>query len=265
MLTLIDILLPIYGSVSANFFEFILSLSALRTEGIRFRIRYNVGDSLVTRSRNTLISKYYVEAKEDSNLKYMLFLDSDVHMNPTKLLNMVEKAIKYELDIVGGIVPIKGFQDPYFQEPKTFLHSHNNDCTVFEKDDSLIRADVLTTGCILLSTKAVNELIRDAKKNKAWYHDTDFSDNERRYDVFQTGVRENVFRGKKVRLFLSEDWWMCYKLKDLGFTVWADRSLQITHRGFYDYKHLSVEQHSIFDQCRNYMNFLTEGKGKDTT
>jgi hypothetical protein len=251
---LVSLSVPIYHAVEVNFFEFILKLMPMAKErNIEIDFEYLANDSLITRARNTLISKYYMKAKKMPSLKYMLFLDSDGHMHPHVLLNMIEKAVAYDLDVVGALVPLKRFQDNIFQEPTPYIFDYEGKNIRHPKDNSLAKADAIGTACIMLSTKVVNDLVRDAKVKGEWYHETDHSNNDRHYNIFQTGIRKTEIRGRMTRFYMSEDWFLCYKLKELGYDMWVDLAMQVYHRGQHDYKFTTVKEHEMIEKCREYL------------
>ncbi len=251
---LVNISVPIYRAVEVNFFEFILKLMPIaKQRGITLDFEYIANDSLITRARNTLISKYYMKAKKNPDLKYMLFLDSDGHMNPHSLLNMIVKAVKYDLDVIGAVVPLKRFQDNIFQEPTPYIFDYEGKNIRHGQDDSLAKADAVGTACIMLSTEVVNNLVRDAKINGEWYHETDKSNNDRHYNIFKTGVRKTEIMGRMTRFYMSEDWYLCYKLKELGYDMWVDLAVQVFHRGQHDYRFTTMKEHIAIDRCRDYL------------
>ncbi len=259
-LPLIKIMTPIYGTVEVNFFEFILNLlPAAQKRGIPLGFEYIANDSLITRARNTLISKYYMQTQKDPNLKYMLFLDSDGHAHPDALLNMIAKAVNLDLDVIGAVVPLKRFQDEIFQEPTPYVFDHDGRDVRHPQDDSLRSADNIGTACIMLSTRVVNTLVKDALENGEWYHETDKT-NDVHYNIFKTGIREAEIYGKPTRFYMSEDWYLCYKLKELGYDMWVDLALQIVHRGKHDYRFTTVQEHELIEKCRDYLDIILDSE-----
>lgn len=262
---MINIVVPIYGSVAANFFQFILNIDvALKDQKVAYCLDLEVGDSLITRARNSLITRYYNKTKTEAPPDYLLWLDSDIHCHPQQLIDMISRAQTYRLDAVGALVPIKGFTDNYFREPIPFIFTAEEVPEVFKDDPALLKADNLTTGCLLLSTKAVAALVRDAQKNRQWYHKTDgVSQPERHYDVFKTGIVDTVVQGQKIRKYLSEDWYICHKMQSLGIQLYADRSVKIAHRGIYDFSHPTAHEHAVIEDCRDYLGYLLNRGGEE--
>lgn len=260
---MLNIAVPIYGSVTANFFQFMLGLDlALRDQGLDYSLDLEVGDSLVTRARNSLITRHYNKTKKAASPDWLLWLDSDIHCHPQQLIDMIARAQKYQLDAVGALVPIKNFTDKYFREPIPFIFT-DGELEVFDADPALLKANNLTTGCLLQSTKAVIALIKDAQREKQWYHKIDGLDKpERHYNIFKTDIVDAVIRGQKIRKYLSEDWYVCHKMQELGIQLYADRSVKVVHRGFYDFNHPTLQEHEIIEDCRDYLKTLLFGGDK---
>ena len=85
----------------------------------------------------------------------------------------------------------------------------------------------LGTAAMLLSRKAITALVEDAINDGRVYGANPLArglgDSEELYDVFQVGVRNG--------LYLSEDYWVCHRLRELGFDIYVDLSIKTRHHG----------------------------------
>jgi hypothetical protein len=82
----------------------------------------------------------------------------------------------------------------------------------------------------MLSRNAVSALVDYAKKNGDKYKPNPHTRGDTQpsitmYDVFKTGV----FDGE----YLSEDYYVCRILRELGFDVYIDPSIKVKHNGMY--------------------------------
>ncbi len=256
----VAIAIPTYGGIASNFYDFTISLiSTLQYKEIGFEFFTNHGDSLVTRARNNLITRFYNEA-EEKKLTHFLFLDSDISTDPKNISKLVEWTLKYEIDAIGAVVPLKGFKDDIFQECQTFRLKY--DSTEIDSTNKIMKVDYLTTGCILLTKRAVFDLIEDAKKNELWYHG-DYEVRTVIYDIFRTGILENKIVDTKLgdvefRHYLSEDWYLCNKLRELGYDIIADLDIRVWHRGTHDYSFYPENEYEKIEYCKSQLKVREE-------
>jgi len=248
----VAIAIPTYGGIASNFYDFTIALiSALQFKDIGFEFFTYHGDSLITRARNQLITRFYNEA-EEKGLTHFLFLDSDIATDPNNIIKLVEWTLKYDIDVIGGAVPLKGFKDDLFQECQTFRLTYNDEQIL--SDNRMMKVDFLTTGLLLLTKKAVFDLIEDAKKKDHWYH-SEYKDKKVVYDIFQTGWKESKITDKELgevefRHYLSEDWFLCNWLRDLGFDIIVDLDIKVWHRGIHDYRFCDEDEYNKISYCK---------------
>lgn len=164
-------------------------------------------ESLITRGRNTIISLYY---KYIDNFDYLLFLDADIGMDPRNIV----KLLSYNKDVIGVKVRLKHPTKERYNigEP-------------IEYEDTLAVVERVGTAVLALSSKAVKSLIEVAEKNGDVYkhvdewHDVQYDS----YDVFKVGVKDGIY--------LSEDYFICETLKELGYKIYVDLSINVVHNG----------------------------------
>jgi len=88
----------------------------------------------------------------------------------------------------------------------------------------------------MLSRKAVDALVKDAIENKDIYYGNshtrgDKIEDTKMYDVFKVGVVDKDFliTGD----YLSEDYYVCNRLRKLGFEIYVDINVKTQHNGMY--------------------------------
>lgn len=192
--------------------DYIHALLSFYREDVRFSLMTVDNESLITRARNTIISQFH--ALTDHS--HLLFLDGDVYLDGRDLKRMIAR----EKDIVGAPVPLKGLDaqgDQLYNAGQALRH-----------DGELVISDRIGTAVMLLSREAVKALVEDAHGRDGDYstskeHFRSNRDRVMQYDVFQVGVVDGEY--------LSEDYWVCRRLRHLGFEIHVDPGITVRHHG----------------------------------
>lgn len=157
-------------------------------------------DALVQRARNSLF-EIAIEGKYDD----LIFIDADVHWDP----NWIFKLLSYAEPIVGGALIKKSDIEGYTIKLL--------DATLkWNVEKTLIEVDGVGTGFVKISKFAIEKLWEMSEK----YSDTS-GDNHRM--VFDIEIKDGNL--------VSEDFVMCNKWKSLGYKIWVDPTMSLTHVG----------------------------------
>lgn len=195
--------------------EYVRSLLYFQLASIQFSWVTIGNESLITRARNTLLSHFHASA----GYTHLLFLDGDVGLTAEGL----ERLLSHEVDVIGAQVPLKSIRS---DGERTY-----NVGRFYEIDGLLARVEHIGTAVLLLSRNAVAALAEDARSAGRVYpasKDAMLNDTPReQYDVFQVGVKDGVY--------LSEDFWMCHRLRACGFDIFVDVSVKPSHHGMYTF------------------------------
>jgi len=175
-------------------------------------------ESLITRGRNTVISYFYY----DKRFTHLLFLDADIYLHANELI----KLIAHEKDVIGAPVRLKGY-NKFDNSP-----IYNTGNLIENIGDGLVTMDRLGTAVLMLSRNAVDALVEKAIKDGDVYGGNthtrgDANDEITQYDIFKTGV----FDGE----YLSEDYYVCRVLRELGFPTYVDTNVQTKHNGMFSF------------------------------
>jgi hypothetical protein len=187
--------------VNANYVKTLLEFEKL---GIDFE-PFFLHDSLITRARNELITQFY----ENSTFTHLFWLDGDVSIPGEGLQTL----LSHQVDVIATPVPIKDLSPGAHQSIRR---------TYEEIKPYLYKAEAAATGCFLMSKKSVSALV----ESSSYYFVNDES-TRKLYNVFEVGIRNNQY--------MSEDWDISYKLRDLGFEIYIDSSFPILHAGIHNY------------------------------
>ena len=195
---------PAYNGVVHS--EYTHALLSYANTGIMFSLQTLGNESLITRARNTLISNFHgVPA-----YTHLLFIDADVYLPADALV----KLISHEKDVIGAPVSLKE-------------HGRWNTDADQNAAPGLYSVNRVGTAVFMLSRKAAEALIDDAKEKELTYRIAEQNRVEGlpeiHYDVFRTEIVNNEY--------LSEDFAVCNRLRNLGFEIFVDTSIQTVHHG----------------------------------
>ncbi len=204
---------PCYNSMVHS--DFLHSIMSFHENNIPFSLMTIGNESLITRGRNTIISYFH----NTINFTHLLFLDADIHLSFMGLLQL----LSHEKDVIGAPVALKG------RNKQTGEAVYNVGKNLGE-EDNLIMTDRVGTAVFMLSRKAVDALVDNAIENDDVYypnpHTRGHADpNIKMYDIFKTGVYDGDY--------LSEDFYVCKVLMELGFNVYVDPNVRTKHNGMF--------------------------------
>ena len=167
--------------------------------GIQLQLNTIGNESLITRARNAIISTFHVHRE----LTHLLFLDADTNLPAAGLVRM----LKARAPVIGAPVGLKGFNangDRIWNVGR---------CVGVA--GSLLKVENVGTAALLMSRAACDVLVQDAIDHGRTYPRMSTlkgnTDTSVHYDVFRVGVQANEY--------LSEDYWVCRRLRTLGFDV----------------------------------------------
>ena len=200
---------PAYGGMVH--IEYLRCLFEYSRTGIQFELDTIGNESLITRARNAILATFHVRRE----LTHLLFLDADVGLPAAGLVRMLQA----RTPVIGAPVALKGF------EADGARIWNVSRCVGVA--GSLLKVDNVGTAALLLSRAACEALIEDAIEHGRTYARARTlvgnTDTSVHYDVFRVGVHNNEY--------LSEDYWVCRRLRTLGFDVLIDPTIVTTHFG----------------------------------
>jgi hypothetical protein len=200
---------PAYGGMVH--IDYLRRLFEYTKAGIQFELDTIGNESLITRARKAILATFHVRRE----LTHLLFLDADTSLPAGGLVRM----LMARAPVIGAPVGLKGFDV-----------SGNRIWNVGRcvgVAGSLLKVENVGAAALLLSRAACDALVQDAidhgrtySRMKTLVGNTDTSVH---YDLFRVGVQANEY--------LSEDYWVCRRLRTLGFDVLIDPSIVTTHYG----------------------------------
>ena len=200
---------PAYGGMVH--LDYASTLLDLRAAGVPFTLMGVGNESLITRARNALLAAFH--AREAYT--HLLFLDADVGIPAAG----VQRLIAHGRDVIAAPVPLKGAGA---SGERLF-----NVGRVVGESGPLTLVDRVGTAALMLSRRAVDALVEDAKRDGRVYERASTLVGDPvatiHYDVFRVGVDDGEY--------LSEDYWACAALRRLGFAIHVDPTIVVRHHG----------------------------------
>lgn len=201
---------PAYGGMMHC--DLVDQLLRYQQGGLAFSLMTIGNESLITRARNTVLAEFHAR-KEHTHL---LFLDADVVVT----LDSVRRMLAAGVDVIGAPVALKG-------RNKDGSRIFNLGRALGEKG-TLIQVERVGTAALLLSRAAVDALVAKACNEGRVYARSKHSRGESaqasvHYDIFRVGVVGEEY--------LSEDYWVCHELRELGFNIHIDPAIVTRHMG----------------------------------
>lgn len=235
---------PMYGGQCAGMFaKSVADLSSMCTShGIEMRSYFLFNESLITRARN-----YCVDEFMRSDCTHMMFIDSDIGFDPRDVIAMLAlQSDDTEYDVIAGPYPKKciswekiklavdkGMAD---QDPN-ILEKYVGDYVFNPKGGGgQIRIDVpvevseVGTGFMMTRRRTFEKFVEA-------YPQYSYKPDHVRTEHFD-GSREimQYFQAEidpKSKRYLSEDYWFCQKLIDIGAKIWYCPWMRLQHVGSY--------------------------------
>jgi hypothetical protein len=223
------------GLVSQHYMQSVLSLVAFAAQanfGITLALLGH--DSLITRSRNTLVSQFL-----STDATHLLFIDADISFEPEQVHHM----LSFGREFVAGIYPLKviDWSDPAVRRAVTAKESFHTAplfyvgtlCTgpQLEREGRFATAIYCGGGFMLLKREAIERMITAYPGTR--YNSVHAYSNAKRsenYALFESMI------DKDTGAYLSEDFAFCQRWRDLGCKIWLDTEGKLTHTGNYNFK-----------------------------
>lgn len=226
---------PAYGGqVTTAYMLAVLDLSRQAAD-LGFEVSVNLlgKDSLVTRSRNTLVADFL----RRSTASHMMFVDADIGFRP----DQVKRMLDFDVDVVAGMYPLKALR---WEQPETLRQPEDPRTAMlhyvgkFAEGDALATRDgfVTATYCgtgFMLMRRAVLERMVEA------YPETGYrTDHVHAADGSVVGGAHALFEcmiDAETGEYLSEDFGFCRRWLAIGGTIWLDTLGSLSHTGPIDF------------------------------
>jgi hypothetical protein len=264
---------PMYGGQCAGMFaKSVADLSSICTSnGIELRSYFLFNESLITRARN-----YCVDEFMRSDCTHMMFIDSDIGFDPRDVLAMLAlQSDDSEYDVLAGPYPKKCIS---WEKIKLAV-----DKGVADEDPNVLEKFV---GDYVFNPKGGGGNIRIDQPVEVMEVGTGFMMTRRsafekfekafpQYSYKPDHVRTEAFDGSREimqyfqaeidpvsKRYLSEDYWFCQKMIEIGGKVWYCPWMKLQHVGSYIFGGSLIDLASIGAPATADINQLGKNKKK---
>ncbi len=214
--------------------------------GIELKTYFLFNESLVTRARI-----YSADEFMRSGYTHMMFIDSDIGFKASDVLSLLAlQSEESEYDVITGAYPKKcmawekikaavdqGYADKDPQNLELFVGDYVFNPIVREGETSIqldrpVEISEAGTGFMMIRRPTL-------EKFEASYPNLTFRPDHVRTENFD-GTRE-VFQYFQAEIdpeskrYLSEDYWFCKKIRDVGMKVWLCPWIELQHNGSYSF------------------------------
>ena len=202
--------------------------------GVRVSIELLGCDSLITRSRNTLVAKFL----DTESATHLLFVDADISFEARQVLRM----LRFDQDVVAGMYPLKmilwddaAIERARAGEPPDSapLRYVGVACEGAEADsrDGFVTGVYAGTGFMLIRRAVFRRLIEAFPETRytAAHTQPVPAGSPNQYALFDCTIDPDTGH------YLSEDYAFCRRWRSIGGTVWLDTQGELAHIGTHEF------------------------------
>lgn len=224
------------GLVSQHYMQSVISLIQFASNAQFDAVLALLGhDSLITRSRNTLVSQFL----NTPSATHLLFIDADISFDPAQVYEM----LRFDREFVAGIYPLKviDWSNPAVKRAATAREPFDaaallyvgtlctgNEC---ERKGRFATAIYCGGGFMLLKRQVIERMIAAYPESR--YKSVHAYSNAKpaeSYALFDCMI------DKDTGAYVSEDFGFCQKWRDIGGKIWLDTEGKLTHTGSYNFQ-----------------------------
>jgi hypothetical protein len=238
-LTNIVIATPCYGGLMNHIYvtSLLKLMSEAATLGMRLTLQVAAHDSLITRSRNTLVQGFL----DNTDASHLLFIDADIGFEP----EAVARLLAMDEEVVAGMYPIKAIDWQKLQRElqpdldaaalrEAGLHFVGVPCTgaAHQQKNEFVTGKYAGTGFMMIKRSALEKMI--VAYPEARYRGVHL------YGAAKTGSSFYNFFDCMIEpqtgTYLSEDFAFCHRFRAIGGKVWLDTKSRLRHVGVAEFE-----------------------------
>ena len=234
---LIFIATPCYGGmVSQNYMQSVIRLMQHSgPAGFDTTLALLGHDSLITRSRNTLLAQFLdLEAAT-----HLMFIDADIGFEPAQM----ERMLRFGEDVVAGMYPLKVIDwhrlaidrlragEPIETAAMLYVGRVAEGAEAGRRG-AFVAGTYAGTGFLLIRRNAIERMVAaypETRYAAIQTHPLPPDPSRNQYALFDCMIEPET------GIYLSEDYAFCRRWRDIGGRIWLDTEGVLTHTGTLDF------------------------------
>lgn len=229
---------PCYGGLVTHvYMQSILKLMAYAaSHDIELNLALLAHDSLITRSRNTILSRFL----DTPSMTHLLFIDADTGFEPEE----VERLLRFDQDLVAGMYPVKVIHWPQVAQraasvrPEELSQAGLNyvgiPCKGPEREErnGFVTGTYAGTGFMLIRRNVAEQMAAaypETKYKAIQTYPLPKNPSPNQYNLFDCMI------DPETGTYLSEDFTFCARWRKLGGKIWLDQQSRLVHVGAYEF------------------------------
>jgi hypothetical protein len=194
---------------------------------IRVAVELLGRESLITRGRNMLVSKFM-----DSQATHLFFIDADTGFEIKQVLRMLE----FDRDVVAGMYPLKiidwdeaALKRAHAGEPLDYaaIRFVGTPAEPLVREGDFVEGTYAGTGFMLIKREVIARMFEayPELKYRSAHNSNDAYLSPNQYALFDTAI------DPETKEYLSEDYAFCQRWRKLGGKIWLDLDSRLVHIG----------------------------------
>ena len=230
--------MPLYeGNISHISLTGIIDLIRwFSSKNIEYKFYFISKDSLVSRARNTIVTKFLDD--EEFGGTHLFFLDADIGFNHKNF----ERLLDFDKELVCGVYPTKGINWERLKtlenktvKPQNLMNYNVNfiDPSNIKLDNGFAEVKEGATGFMLIKKEVFSKIKNEYPELKYTPRKASIlAGSNNCYDFFKVGN----YKDKEGNIsYLSEDFYFSTLWRDLGGKIFADLTSELSHLGKYSF------------------------------
>jgi len=231
---------PCYGGLMTHVYvhSLLKLMVAAPAFGFSVGLLTTAHDSLITRSRNTLVKEFLDSPKAT----HLMFIDADIGFEP----QAIQRLLAFDEDLAAGMYPLKVVDwskmgravRPSMTEEELRLsgmHFVGVPCVGDEREEraGFITGTYAGTGFMMVKRAAIERMVAAYPETKyRTMHTYPMSSQEGApfHNLFDCIVEPES------GMYLSEDFTFCYRFRRIGGKVWLDTQTPLRHVGSMEFR-----------------------------
>ncbi|MER2519686.1 MAG: hypothetical protein ABTQ34_03240 [Bdellovibrionales bacterium] len=236
---------PCYGGlVAQGYMESVIRLMVHAAgQGVEVTLAMNGHDSLVTRSRNTLVAAFL----DMQQATHLMFIDADICFRPEDVMRL----LRFDDEVVAGMYPVKNIDWPLLRQRVVGAQGAASVASWQEMGlnfvgtplpagaagredrEGFVTGSYAGTGFMLIRRSAFERMIAaypETRYDVAHLYPRPSSPSKNQYALFDCMIEPES------RTYLSEDFAFCRRWRKIGGKIWLDTQCRLTHIGVYNYE-----------------------------